>query len=102
MLAAGVLLAPAPAAAYIGPGAGFAVMSSFLVILVTMLAVAASILASISRLLEASVPDTGTEKEARRGVAAAKEGPESRELLGHCWQARLPREKPCSGSNYIV
>ncbi len=45
LVAAVVALAPAPAAAYIGPGAGFAVMSSFLVILVTMLAVAASILA---------------------------------------------------------
>ena len=39
------LAAPALADAYIGPGAGFAVMSSFLVILVTMVVVLASILA---------------------------------------------------------
>jgi len=59
VLAAGVLLAPAPAAAYIGPGAGFAVMSSFLVILVTMLAVAASILAWPFRALWRVVRRTG-------------------------------------------
>ncbi|MEP7116971.1 MAG: alkaline phosphatase family protein, partial [Acidobacteriota bacterium] len=60
LIAAGVLLAPAPAAAYIGPGAGFAVMSSFLVILVTMVAVAASVLAwpfrTVWRLIRRSGP----------------------------------------------
>ena len=45
LLAAIVATLPAVADAYIGPGAGFAVMSSFLVIFVTMIAVAASILA---------------------------------------------------------
>ena len=59
VLAAGVLLAPAPAAAYIGPGAGFAVMSSFLVILVTMIAVAASILAWPFRALWRVIRRTG-------------------------------------------
>ncbi len=44
-LTAAVLLAPEVAGAYIGPGAGFAVMSSFLVVFVTLLAVAAAILA---------------------------------------------------------
>ena len=59
VLAAGVLLAPAPAAAYIGPGAGFAVMSSFLVILVTMIAVAASILTWPFRALWRVIRRTG-------------------------------------------
>ncbi len=40
-----MLLAASPADAYIGPGAGFAVMSSFLVVFVTLLAVVASVLA---------------------------------------------------------
>ena len=39
-VAAVTLVAPAAADAYIGPGAGFAVMSSFLVMLVTMVVVA--------------------------------------------------------------
>jgi predicted AlkP superfamily phosphohydrolase/phosphomutase len=43
--AAALLLVPTPALAYIGPGAGFAVMSSFLVVFVTLLAVVASVLA---------------------------------------------------------
>ncbi len=59
VLAAAVVLAPAPAAAYIGPGAGFAVMSSFLVILVTMVAVAASILAWPFRALWRVIRRTG-------------------------------------------
>lgn len=44
-IVAATLVAPAAAHAYIGPGAGFAVMSSFLVILVTMVVVVGSILA---------------------------------------------------------
>ena len=59
LLAAAAVLAPAPASAYIGPGAGFAVMSSFLVILVTMVAVAASILAWPFRALWRVVRRTG-------------------------------------------
>ena len=57
---AGLLLLPAPALAYIGPGAGFAVMSSFLVVFVTLLVVAASVLAwpfrALWRLLRRSGP----------------------------------------------
>lgn len=45
LAAAALLCTAAPADAYIGPGAGFAVMSSFLVVFVTLLAVAASVLA---------------------------------------------------------
>ncbi|MBP7779602.1 MAG: alkaline phosphatase family protein [Acidobacteria bacterium] len=45
VVAAVTLVAPAAADAYIGPGAGFAVMSSFLVMLVTMVVVVASVLA---------------------------------------------------------
>lgn len=59
LLAAGVMLAPATAFAYIGPGAGFAVMSSFLVIFVTMIAVAASILAWPFRALWRAIRRTG-------------------------------------------
>ncbi|MEZ5292948.1 MAG: alkaline phosphatase family protein [Vicinamibacterales bacterium] len=54
-----VLVAAAPADAYIGPGAGFAVMSSFLVIFVTMIAVAASVLAWPFRALWRLVRRTG-------------------------------------------
>ena len=43
--ALGAVLVASPADAYIGPGAGFAVMSSFLVVFVTLLAVVASVLA---------------------------------------------------------
>lgn len=54
------LVAPAAADAYIGPGAGFAVMSSFLVIFVTMIVVLASILAwpfrALWRLIRRSGP----------------------------------------------
>jgi predicted AlkP superfamily phosphohydrolase/phosphomutase len=57
---AGVLLVPASALAYIGPGAGFAVMSSFLVVFVTLLVVAASVLAwpfrALWRLLRGNGP----------------------------------------------
>ena len=57
---AGVLLVPAPALAYIGPGAGFAVMSSFLVVFVTLLVVVASVLAwpfrALWRLLRGNGP----------------------------------------------
>jgi predicted AlkP superfamily phosphohydrolase/phosphomutase len=61
LVAATLLLAvAAPADAYIGPGAGFAVMSSFLVILVTALVVMASILAwpfrALWRLVRGSGP----------------------------------------------
>jgi predicted AlkP superfamily phosphohydrolase/phosphomutase len=61
VLAAATLVAAAaaPAHAYIGPGAGFAVMSSFLVILVTIVAVAASILAWPFRALWRLVLRTG-------------------------------------------
>ena len=45
LLACGVLLATAaPADAYIGPGAGFALLSSFLVIFTTVLVVIATLL----------------------------------------------------------
>jgi predicted AlkP superfamily phosphohydrolase/phosphomutase len=40
-----VLLAPAPAAAYVGPGAGFAILSSFLVLFTTLLVAALSLVA---------------------------------------------------------
>ena len=40
----GVLVTPAPAQAYIGPGAGFAVLSSFLVVFTTIVVALASIL----------------------------------------------------------
>jgi predicted AlkP superfamily phosphohydrolase/phosphomutase len=54
------VLLPAPALAYIGPGAGFAVMSSFLVVFVTLLVVAASVLAwpfrALWRLLRGNGP----------------------------------------------
>jgi len=43
-VAAGLLAAAAPAQAYIGPGAGFALLSSFLVVFVTILLAIASIL----------------------------------------------------------
>lgn len=43
-LAAGLLASAAPAQAYIGPGAGFALLSSFLVVFVTILLAIASIL----------------------------------------------------------
>jgi predicted AlkP superfamily phosphohydrolase/phosphomutase len=60
LAAAGVVLAvAAPAHAYIGPGAGFAVMSSFLVIFVTMIVVAASVLAWPFRALWRLVRRTG-------------------------------------------
>lgn len=59
-VAAALLALPAVADAYIGPGAGFAVMSSFLVILVTMVVVVASILAwpfrALWRLIRRSGP----------------------------------------------
>ena len=45
LLALGVVLAtPLPAHAYIGPGAGFAVLSSFLVVFTTIVLAIASIL----------------------------------------------------------
>ena len=44
LLALGVLLTAAPAEAYIGPGAGFALLSSFLVLFTTILIVLASLL----------------------------------------------------------
>ncbi|MGE0123584.1 MAG: alkaline phosphatase family protein [Vicinamibacterales bacterium] len=55
----GVLTAAVPAHAYIGPGAGFAVMSSFLVVFVTLLAVAASVLAWPFRALWRAVRHSG-------------------------------------------
>jgi predicted AlkP superfamily phosphohydrolase/phosphomutase len=61
---AAVLLLPAPAHAYIGPGAGFAVMSSFLVVFVTLLAVVASVLAwpfrAVWRMLRGGGPPPST------------------------------------------
>ena len=57
--AAALLLLASPAHAYIGPGAGFAVMSSFLVVLVTLLAVVASVLAWPFRALWRLVSRTG-------------------------------------------
>lgn len=59
-----VLAVAAPAHAYIGPGAGFAVMSSFLVILVTMVVVAASVLAWPFRALWRLVRGNGPPKRA--------------------------------------
>ncbi|MGE0360589.1 MAG: alkaline phosphatase family protein [Vicinamibacterales bacterium] len=56
---AAVLAAAAPADAYIGPGAGFAVMSSFLVVFVTLLAVVASVLAWPFRALWRALRRTG-------------------------------------------
>ena len=60
---AGLLTFATPAHAYIGPGAGFAVMSSFLVIFVTLLVVVASILAwpfrALWRLLRRTGPPKG-------------------------------------------
>lgn len=60
---AALLAAAAPAHAYIGPGAGFAVMSSFFVIFVTLLVVVASILAwpfrALWRLLRRTGPPKG-------------------------------------------
>jgi len=56
---AAVLAAAAPADAYIGPGAGFAVMSSFLVVFVTLLAVVASVLAWPFRALWRAVRRSG-------------------------------------------
>jgi predicted AlkP superfamily phosphohydrolase/phosphomutase len=44
LLAAGLVVAAAPAHAYIGPGAGFALLSSFLVVFVTMILAVASLL----------------------------------------------------------
>ncbi|MEZ5416758.1 MAG: alkaline phosphatase family protein [Vicinamibacterales bacterium] len=64
-LAAAVAIA-SPAEAYIGPGAGFAVMSSFLVIFVTMLVVVASILAWPFRALWRLLRRTGPPKAAIR------------------------------------
>ena len=43
-LAAGLLVVAAPAQAYIGPGAGFALLSSFLVVFVTILLAIVSVL----------------------------------------------------------
>jgi len=54
-----VLATAAPAHAYIGPGAGFAVMSSFLVVFVTLLAVVASVLAWPFRALWRALRRTG-------------------------------------------
>ncbi len=69
-VAAVTLVAPAAAHAYIGPGAGFAVMSSFLVILVTMVAVAASILAwpfrALWRVVRAHRPAAGRHRPLHR------------------------------------
>ena len=60
---AGLLALATPAYAYIGPGAGFAVMSSFLVIFVTMLVVALSVLAwpfrALWRLVRGAGPPKG-------------------------------------------
>ncbi len=53
------LLVASPADAYIGPGAGFAVMSSFLVVFVTLLAVVASVLAWPFRALWRAVRGSG-------------------------------------------
>ncbi len=61
-VAAAVLLLPAPALAYIGPGAGFAVMSSFLVVFVTLLVVVASVLAWPFRALWRLVRGNGPPK----------------------------------------
>lgn len=63
---AGALAAASPAEAYIGPGAGFAVMSSFLVIFVTMLVVAASVLAWPFRALWRLVRRSGPPRAAIR------------------------------------
>lgn len=65
-VATALALAASPAAAYIGPGAGFAVMSSFLVILVTLLVVVASVLAWPFRALWRLVRRTGPPKAAIR------------------------------------
>lgn len=61
---AALVALPAAADAYIGPGAGFAVMSSFLVILVTMVVVLASILAWPFRALWRLLRRTGPPKRA--------------------------------------
>jgi predicted AlkP superfamily phosphohydrolase/phosphomutase len=60
-LAASILFcAPAPAHAYVGPGAGFAVLSSFLVLLTTLIIAALSVLAwpfrAVWRLLRGQTP----------------------------------------------
>jgi hypothetical protein len=66
------LVTPAAADAYIGPGAGFAVMSSFLVIFVTMIVVLASVLAWPFRALwrlapkAAGRPSTASSSSLRR------------------------------------
>src|SRR5687767_9170962 len=44
MVAVGVILATAPAEAYVGPGAGFALLSSFLVVFTTIILAFVSLL----------------------------------------------------------
>ena len=46
-LAAGLVASAAPAQAYIGPGAGFALLSSFLVVFVTILLAIVSVLTDL-------------------------------------------------------
>jgi predicted AlkP superfamily phosphohydrolase/phosphomutase len=76
---AATLLAASPADAYIGPGAGFAVMSSFLVVFVTLLVVLASILAWPFRALWRLIRRTGPPPSAiRRLVILGFDGQDPR------------------------
>ncbi len=92
LVLAGLALAiAAPAQAYIGPGAGFAIASSFLVIFVTVLLAVASLLVLPFRMLWRALRRPKTEKPlVRRFIVLGLDGQDPRLTDKFMSEGKLP------------
>jgi predicted AlkP superfamily phosphohydrolase/phosphomutase len=91
LAAMGLGLAAAPAQAYIGPGAGFAIASSFLVIFVTVLLALASLLVLPFRMLWRAIRRPKTEKPLiRRLIVVGLDGQDPRLTDRFMAEGKLP------------